>query len=180
MWKTMVSVLIVAVWLAACTYNPSGRPIPNVPAGQLDATMTALKNLAASQSKSPSNSTGLLATASISGKLSFPAVTIPAMRVIAFDMRNGAYYTGVVSSSGFYQIIHLPAGAYHVVAYPITKTGTSDLIGGYSQAVLCGLSGNCTDHSLISVRVTQGAQVTGINPDDFNAPAGAFPPDPSH
>jgi len=183
MRKTMVSVLAVAVLLAVssifCTYLPSTKPVSTLPSGRLDATMAALQNLAASQSSS-SKSTGLLATASISGKLSDPAKTLPAMRVVAFNLKNGAYYTAEIRSSGRYQIDHLPAGGYHVVAYPITKTGSSDLIGGYSQAVLCGLSVNCTDHSLILIRVVDGAQVSGIDPIDFNAPAGAFPQDPGH
>jgi hypothetical protein len=184
MRKTMASVLAVVVLLVIssifCTYLPFNRPVPTLPSGQLDATMAALQNLAATQSVPSSKPTGLLATASISGKLAYPGETIPPMRVVAFDMTNGAFYVAEVHSSGLYQIIHLPAGAYHVVAYPITKTGTSALSGGYSQAVPCGLSVNCTDHSLIVIKIAVGAQVNGIDPDDFYAPAGTYPPDPSH
>jgi hypothetical protein len=181
MRKTMASVLVVAVLLAVssvfCTYLPSSKPVPTVPSGQLDATMVALQKLAAAQSSASTLPTRS-ATASISGKLSYPGETIPPMRVVAFNLKTDGYYTAVVHNSGLYQITHLPAGVYHVVAYPITKTGTSVISGGYSQAVLCGLSINCTDHSLISITVADGAKVIGIDPDDFYAPAGAFPPDP--
>jgi hypothetical protein len=149
-----------------------------LPSGQLDATMAALQNLAAAQSTSSSNPTGSPATDSISGKLSYPGETIPPMRFVAFDLKTGAHFTATVHTSGLYQIVHLPAGDYQVVAYPITKTGTSALSGGYSQAVPCGLSVNCTDHSLIAIKVADGAKVIGIDPDDFYAPAGAFPPGP--
>jgi hypothetical protein len=182
MRKTMASVLVVAVLLAVssvfCTYLPSSKPIPTVPSGQLDETMVALQKLALAQSSASAKPTGSFATASISGKLSYPGETIPPMRVVAFEIKTGAHFTATLHSSGLYQIVHLPAGVYQVVAYPISKAGISALSGGYSQAVPCGLSVNCTDHSLISITVADGAKVIGIDPDDFYAPAGTFPPDP--
>ena len=48
-----------------------------------------------------------------------------------------------------------------------------------SQAVPCGLSVTCTDHSLITVSVTAGATLTGIDPNDYYAPDGTYPPMPS-
>jgi hypothetical protein len=49
------------------------------------------------------------------------------------------------------------------------------LAGGYTQAVPCGLSVNCTDHSLIPVQVNNGVVTQNINPGDWYAPEGSFP-----
>ncbi|MDR3578288.1 MAG: carboxypeptidase-like regulatory domain-containing protein [Anaerolineaceae bacterium] len=184
MRKTITSVLIVAVLLVIssilCTYLPSSLPVPTLPSGRLDATMSALQNLAAAQSSNSSNPGGSSAAASISGKVSYPDQPVPDLHVVAFNLKTGAFYTAVVHSSGLYQIEHITAGGYHVVAYPINKSGTPALTGGYSQAVVCGLGVSCTDHTLVLVRVVDGAHVAGIDPNDFNAPAGAFPQDPNH
>ena len=113
---------------------------------------------------------------SISGQLSYPSSFIPSMVVAAFEV-NGAYYQYIITieNSSTYTIEDLPPGSYYVVAYP---GGDSSLPGGYTQAVPCGLLASCTDHSLIPVTVTSDAETTGINPGDFYAPAGTFPPAP--
>jgi hypothetical protein len=114
-------------------------------------------------------------TGSISGKLSFPSEGIPALRIVAFNIENGKYYAvEIAAGAKAYQIKGLPAGSYQVVAYTLDGS----LSGGYSQAVLCGLSENCTDHSLIDVSVEAGQNTPDINPDDWFAPPGSFPADP--
>ena len=68
----------------------------------------------------------------------------------------------------------VPAGEYYVVAYTLD----GKLSAGYSAAVPCGLSVDCKDHTLIAVKVKTGEVVENINPQDWYAPAGAFPPMP--
>ncbi|MGQ9553761.1 MAG: hypothetical protein ACUVWR_06595 [Anaerolineae bacterium] len=41
------------------------------------------------------------------------------------------------------------------------------------------MSVDCADHSLIGVEVRAGETTTGIDPGDWYAPEGAFPPDPA-
>ena len=102
------------------------------------------------------------------------------MRVVALDVMNAAYYfteTGPGQSS--YELDHVPPGTYHVVAYTLPGAGfPAGLAGGYSQMVLCGLQSGCDDHTLLNVEVVAGNTTTGINPSDFYAGPGAFPPDP--
>jgi hypothetical protein len=50
--------------------------------------------------------------------------------------------------------------------------------GGYTAAVLCGLSVDCTDHGLLPVTVIAGQVTSGIDPTDWYAEPGAFPPNP--
>lgn len=113
---------------------------------------------------------------SISGQLSFPSSFIPSMVVVAFSVNSPSYqYVITLENSSTYQIDGLAPGMYYVVAYPATD---SSYPGGYSQAVPCGLLASCTDHSLLPVEVKSGGVTQGINPGDFYAPPGTFPPSP--
>lgn len=111
---------------------------------------------------------------SLSGTLNYPSSFIPAQTIVAFSVSEPGSYYYVTTSEGtsYYQISNLPAGEYQVVAY------TNGLAGGYSFAVGCGLSVNCTDHSLVTVEVKSGQDMGGINPQDWYAPDGSFPANP--
>jgi hypothetical protein len=112
----------------------------------------------------------------ITGTLSYPSSFIPSMTVVAFEVGGQNYrYVITNANASTYQIDDLPPGDYYVVAYP---ADSPSFPGGYSQAVPCGLSVNCTDHSLIPVVVTGGSVTEGIDPGDFYAPEGSFPPYP--
>jgi hypothetical protein len=111
---------------------------------------------------------------SISGKLSYPSEFIPSLRVVAFNISSGQFFYVVTAlNQSTYKIENLPPGIYNVIAYASENFG-----GGYTQAVLCGLSVNCTDHSLIPVQVIAGQETKGIDPGDWYAPQGSFPPMP--
>ncbi|HSM71624.1 MAG TPA: NBR1-Ig-like domain-containing protein, partial [Anaerolineales bacterium] len=113
---------------------------------------------------------------SVTGKLGFPSEVIPPLRVVAFNLDNGKYFwVDTVQNQQYYEIKGLPSGDYTVVAY----VHGSDFAGGYTKYVLCGLSVSCQDHSLIRVHVDASVTATNINPIDFYAPAGTFPPDPT-
>lgn len=116
----------------------------------------------------------------ISGSLMYPASGIPALRIVAFSTSGSSYFhvdTSLGASS--YELDHLPPGTYHVVAYPLPGGGfTGGPAGGYSQMVLCGLQAGCADHTLVDVVVTPGNVTSGVNPNDYYADPGAFPPNP--
>jgi hypothetical protein len=111
----------------------------------------------------------------IRGHLIYPAEVLVAQRIVAFDTASMTKVAEVstVQGQSTYEL-SVPAGDYYVVAYTLD----GKLSAGYSQAVPCGLSVDCTDHSLIAVHVDGGAVVENINPQDWYAPADAFPPMP--
>lgn len=115
----------------------------------------------------------------ISGTLSYPAEGIPPLRIVAFPTGGGApSFKDTAAGQNTYSL-DVQAGTYHVVAYTIGGDGfPSGLAGGYTQYVPCGLSASCSDHSFIDVVVTAGATVTGVDPQDWYAPDGTFPPAP--
>lgn len=111
----------------------------------------------------------------ISGRLSYPSDFIPPLRVVAFEVGGYNYrYVDTQQDQNVYHITGLRPGIYHVVAYTLDGA----LAGGYTQAVPCGLSTGCNDHSLIDVAVEAGKDTPFINPADWYAPEGTFPPIP--
>ena len=117
-------------------------------------------------------------TGSIAGTLSYPSEMIPAMMVVARNVQTASYtYVLTVDHQGDFQIDGLAPGNYTVAVYP--SIGDPSLVGAYSQAVPCGLSVNCNDHSLIPVQVTPAQITGGVMPHDWYAPAGTFPVKPA-
>ena len=119
-------------------------------------------------------------TGSISGTLSYPAESLPPLYVTAYQV-GSPNYRFVITNAGqsMFQIDALPAGTYHVVAYTVGGGGfPAGLAGGYTEAVACGLSATCTDHSLRDIQVVAGQSTAGVSPSDWYAPAAAFPPFP--
>jgi hypothetical protein len=104
-------------------------------------------------------------TGTISGSLSYFEPEIPELRVVAFNIDIGYWYW-VYTSAGqnFYAINDLLPGTYHVVAYD----GFGNA-GGHT-------AGN---HILIDVIVEPGKVSEGANINDWKAPPGTFPPDPT-
>jgi hypothetical protein len=120
--------------------------------------------------------TSSIPTGGIAGDLGYPSSFIPAQRVVAFQVGTPSYfYVDTAEGQSHYQLDHVPPGTYHVVAY----VHPGGLPGGYSEMVPCGLQASCTDHTLIDVVVTAGQVTTGVDPKDFYAAPGAFPPDPT-
>jgi hypothetical protein len=115
----------------------------------------------------------------ITGALSYPSEFIPPMRIVAFRIEDGQVFFVNTQMNEATYTLPLPAGTYRVVAYVggVDANATS-IAGGFTNAVICGLSVECTDHALIDVMVEQGGMVYRVDLGDFYAPEGAFPPVP--
>jgi hypothetical protein len=114
-------------------------------------------------------------TGIITGSLGYPAggvppITVYALRVDLDSMRWVSVNT--IANQTAYMIADVEPGVYVVVAY--LQSG-GDFAGGYSEAVPCGLTVACTDHTLIPITVTAGETTIGVNVRDWYAPPGAFP-----
>ena len=114
----------------------------------------------------------------ISGSLSYPSEQIPPLQVVAFDIYNNAYHwVDTTANQHTYEITNLMPGYYSIVVYE----RNSGLVGGYTKAASCGFSPGCLeDHTLVIIHVDPGLTIKNINPADWYAPAGTFPPDPTH
>lgn len=101
----------------------------------------------------------------ISGQIIHPDGSPPELRVVAFNQTSGYWYwVKTISGQVDYSIPSLPPGVYHLVAYP--DVGQA---GGHADA----------GHKLLDVQVKAGETAAGVSIADWNAPSGAFPPDPT-
>ncbi len=113
----------------------------------------------------------------IEGVLGYPASGIPELEVYAFnaDDLNKYFKIKTAVNHNNFTFKDLTPGTYYVVAY---TTEDNPISGAYSKMVPCGLSVECTDHSLIPVKVNPGATTTGVEVRDWYAPEGTFPKKP--
>jgi hypothetical protein len=111
----------------------------------------------------------------INGSLSYPSEGIPPLKVVAFDATSQAPVAFVETKAGQSTYsLPVPFGAYYIVAYTLDGR----LAGGYTTAVPCGLGVECTNHMLLPVPMLTGVAADDIDPTDWYAPEGSFPPMP--
>lgn len=100
----------------------------------------------------------------ISGQISYPDGSPPALHIVAFNIGTSYwYYILSLSGAGNFTIPDLPPGTYHLVAYQ--RDGRA---GGYADS----------SHNLIPVEVKAGETSSG-SITDWSAPASSFPNDPT-
>lgn len=179
-------------WIALCALALSvmvcNMNVPTPAASGIDTASTIVAAASASAvvveatltSVSTSEAGVVHEMGSVSGKLSYPADSLPGMRVAAFDVATGkVLYIDTLPGQPTYSLA-LPAGTYHIVAYSIEGGSfPGGIAGGYTQAVLCGMAPECANHTLVDVVVSTGSSLTEINPADFQlGDTSPFPPMP--
>ena len=104
-------------------------------------------------------------TGTISGRISNPGGNDQELRIFFFNVntREWGYYR-IDPGTNLYRLPDLAPGTYHIVAYDANGRA-----GGHADA----------NHNLIPVTVKAGEEITGIDISDWDAPAGAFPADPT-
>ncbi|MGD8405636.1 MAG: hypothetical protein PVJ21_18400 [Anaerolineales bacterium] len=151
-----------------------------VPTQDVDEIVQATIQALTDQAPELTSPTEASQPGSISGRLGYPSEVIPALRVVAFDTNSdNFYYVETIYNQTTYQISDLPVGSYHVVAYTLGGGSfPAGLAGGYTQAVPCGQTQECSDHSLIPVEVSPGQDIPDIDPIDWVFEENSFPPMP--
>lgn len=166
--KKFLLLVPLALLLAFCSPAPVSQPTPDV-SSIVSATLTAV----AADGQVLSVKSG-----GVEGRLGYPADSIPAMRVVAFQVATGQYYSvDTVAGQASYRLEGLPEGKYNVLAYTLgSESVPVGLSGGYTQAVMCGMGPECTDHGLVDVIVFDGELTPGVDILDWLQPN--FPPMP--
>ena len=184
-----ITIPLIFLLIAGCAPQPAqstatpAKPTFNlqqIVKATIDA-LTAQATALATATPPPPTATPPSTPGSISGSLTYPADTMPPLYVVAYGVGVNRYQY-IITQPGqmSYEIKELPPGTWNIVAYTIGGGGfPGGLAGGYTNAVPCGLAQECADHSLIDVVVAPGQHVTGINPGDWYAQPGAFPPFPA-
>jgi len=118
----------------------------------------------------------------ITGALCYPSEGIPPLTLYFENLDDASVYEFDHSDGTASYSADVSPGTYVAYAYEMTL-----MVGGsYSQAVPCGLSVNCTDHTLIQFPVVAGQTTSGVDicdyygdPGDVPAPPGGLPPTPT-
>jgi CSLREA domain-containing protein len=118
----------------------------------------------------------------VTGALCYPSEGIPPMDLYFLEI-GSQVVTSFPHLDGTASYSHdLSPGTYVAYAYPQGY----NIGGSYSQAVPCGLTVNCTDHSLIQFPIVAGQVTSGVDicdwygqPGDVPAPDGSMPATPT-
>ncbi|MCM2302932.1 MAG: hypothetical protein NDI80_09945 [Flavobacteriaceae bacterium] len=108
-------------------------------------------------------------TGTVKGTLCYPSDYIPAMNVYLKNNENGKTYSLLIKENQqTFKFKKILEGKYSAYAYTISEINTdfnnqtSKASGGYTQAVPCGLTVNCNNHSLINFNVKKGKTTKAI------------------
>jgi hypothetical protein len=111
--------------------------------------------------------------ASISGKIAYPSEVTPPMRICAVRSNARPICRDSAAGSTHYRFRQLPAGDYQIVA----KLSEGDMrVGGHMQQVQC-IRAPCPAQ-LQTISLAAGADVTGIDLNEFYPAREDFPPIP--
>jgi CSLREA domain-containing protein len=119
----------------------------------------------------------------IEGLICYPSEGVPPMDLFFEEVNTQAVEQFSHPGGTMDYSVDIPPGTYIAYAW----RPPDYLIGGaYTQAVPCGLTVNCTDHSLIQFQVQAGQTTTGIDICDYYGgqgfiplPPGVLPPTPT-
>ncbi len=113
-------------------------------------------------------------TGSVMGKICYPSEFIPSMTLYFQNNETGAVNQLQINENQNSYTHELEPGDYVAFAYQEQSLG-----GMYSEAVGCGLSAECTDHTLLVFTVLPGETIDGIDICDWYA-QDQLPPPPGN
>jgi len=168
-----VSLVLIGV-LTAC--NLPSRADADAVTTSVAATLTAGAPPAATALPASATPEPAPLDGSVSGKVCFPSEPpLPEMTLFFENsVSNEIISLPHTDGTGVYAL-DLPPGNYIAYAW---RPGESPLGGSYSQAVPCGLTVNCTDHSLLPFDVLPGENTPDIDLCDWYGQPGDVPVPP--
>jgi hypothetical protein len=111
----------------------------------------------------------------VEGAICFPSEPpLPPMTLYFAEQTSGAVTSLPHSDGTGHYSVDLAPGIYTAYAY----AEGLEIGGSYSQAVLCGLSVDCTDHSLVPFEVAADTPTDGIDICDWYGGEGSVPTPP--
>jgi len=108
-------------------------------------------------------------TGTVKGTVCYPSEYIPAMNLYLKNKETSKIYTlDIYENQKSFKFKKIPEGNYIAFAYTIQEDLTdinnksSVVSGGYTNAVPCGLTVDCKDHSLLVFKVKNGTATKNI------------------
>jgi hypothetical protein len=164
-----IAAVALAIYLAVPAQAETAQPAP-LPrlAPEVVSSNRGQPTVTAVQPQAPAQT---VRRGIIEGSLGYPGEFVPPLKICAENLVNRIQYcTGVILEDAKYQHgvgykLEVPSGHYRVFATDTQKSAY------FSQAVKCGLKINCQNHEPISVIVTAGQAIAGIDPIDWYSPS---------
>lgn len=171
--RILIVLCVVALLLAGCAPSNSTDE-----AAVATLVAAALQTSEAAQPQAVEDLTSV-ELGYVEGSTCYPSSFIPEMTVFLQQEGSAEVFEVPIAQNQMSFSAELPQGTYTAYAWlPDFSFG-----GSYSQAVACGLSVDCTDHSLVSFEVVPGELTGGIavcdwygQPGDVPYPPGVQPP----
>jgi len=166
------SLLLLALAAAGLACEFPLAPDPGAMATAVAGTLTAgapTSPASPSPTASPAAQNGTLA-----GQICYPSEGIPAMTAYFEDVVSHAVVSLAIAANQSGYTVDLTPGTYYAYAW----VGEFAIGGSYSQAVPCGLTVACGDHSLIPVNVIAGQTTSGVDICDWYGGPGSVPTPP--
>ncbi len=166
------SLLAVAL---ACSMPQTGSDTKSTPSLET-AVAATLTSIADSASDTPApmlpSETPTPNLGTVTGKVCYPSEPpLPPMNVYFRETSTGEETLYEHTSGAGDYAIELDPGQYVAFAWRVD----SELAGSYSQAVTCGLTTDCSDHSLITFAVSAGTTTEDVDLCDWYGGPGAVP-----
>jgi hypothetical protein len=169
------TILVPSGLLSACNLpQPAEEARANV-ALAVSATLTAEAPTQTEVTNPEPSPEPTLSLGHVSGQICYPSEPpLPPLTIYFEEINTQSLHTlEHTNGTGVYEI-DLPDGSYVAYAW---REGY-DLGGAYSAAVPCGLSVNCSDHSLLPFQVSAGQMINDIDICDWYGSPGDVPEPP--
>lgn len=176
--RPLALILVGLALTVACASNAGQSATPlSTPSGSTAASFARAQ---------PASPVADGTAGSISGRLTYPSEFLPPLVTYAISTDGSRFYrVQSVTWQSHYTILGMAPGDYFVLTTagslgqsvasgartePVRRFGAA-----YTKAVLCGLSIECADHSLLPVHVSSGVAASNIDPADWYADPAAYP-----
>ncbi len=164
-WLAIGASIVVVIGALTVSLSLLGQRSKSNPHPSPTPTATVSASASPSAAAAAPNQAAESAPATIQGKKIFPSEAIPSdFRVCAVNVSTEQEVCTAASSAPTYSV-QVPAGSYQI--YATVPSFDRSYRAYYSRFVTCGLRAECTDHSPITVTVTNGQVLGGIDVGDF-------------
>jgi hypothetical protein len=170
--------LLIAFFIsfaAACTALEAGferSPTPDYAAvGTLASLMVTGTHSAMFATQMAVPHTPTPTTGLVSGRICYPSDRIPAMTLYFSQPETGRLIEQPIRENQASYQVELEPGSYFVFAW----VANFQVGGMYTQAVLCGMGDDCTDHNPVSITISAGHLLEDIDVCDWVHPEEDLP-----
>ncbi|MGE5223469.1 MAG: hypothetical protein ACM3PY_13620 [Omnitrophica WOR_2 bacterium] len=176
--KLLLLSQILIILIASCgtlqvgiyrTPTPDTAPIATLAAMMYEGTRMAAKATEMNIPSTPTPSNGI-----VSGKICYTSNRVPSMTAYFRNINTEKVTTLNIENNQSEYRIELPPGKYYAYAW----VGDYQIGVLYSQAVACGLSEACTNHSPLALEVKTGSETSSVDLCDWGIPISQLPVPP--